>query len=99
MKSPDPIVEIIEYTDVYPSGKLKIKGILHDNIKEGEWIEYFENGKIQRIVNYHKGKKNGKCFVFKEDGNIDFCMNYKNGSLIFSPKIKKLLHLRGGNNF
>lgn len=80
-----------EVFEVFPNNSPKVKGVLLNKLKEGEWTEFYENGKPRRIVNYHKGQKNGKTFVFKESGELDFCMEYKNGKLIISPKFKKIV--------
>lgn len=77
-----------EIFEVYPNNSPKLKGTLLNNLKEGEWIEYYENGKPKRIVNYFQGQKNGKSYLFKENGDLDFCMEYRLGKLIISPKFK-----------
>jgi antitoxin component YwqK of YwqJK toxin-antitoxin module len=82
----DVPVEVFEF---YQNKSPKVKGILLNNLKEGEWIEYFENGNPRRIVNYHKGLKIGKAYVFKESGELDFSMEYKSGILVISPKFKR----------
>lgn len=75
--------------EMFPNKSPKVKGFLLNDLREGEWIEFYENGTPKRIVNYHRGQKNGKTFVFKESGELDFCMEYQNGKLIISPKFKK----------
>lgn len=41
-----------DYTVFYPSGAVKERGGNHNNIKDGEWVEYFEDGSIHSIKNY-----------------------------------------------
>jgi len=46
-----------DWVSYYPSGKLKLSGKYKDNLKVGEWTDYFENGRPKDVVTYKLFKK------------------------------------------
>jgi antitoxin component YwqK of YwqJK toxin-antitoxin module len=59
-QSEQPVVQIIfknniphgAYTEYWPNGKIKEKGMFELGLKEGEWLNYFSDGKPMAERNY-----------------------------------------------
>lgn len=65
-----------EWIQWYDSGRLQIKGMYINGIKEGEWIKWHNNGSIQIKGLYKNGKREGRWTEWYEhDGLIKwtFC--------------------------
>lgn len=51
----------------------------NDDIKNGEYIDYYEDGQIERINNYKNGEYDGKIIGYYESGQVKFEKNYRDG--------------------
>ena len=51
-----------------------------NDIKQGEWIQYYPSGKVLLKSNYSDGKINGKFEIWFENGTIEYSGQYKNDS-------------------
>ena len=47
------------YTEVYPSGALKLEMFIKNGLPDGIYVVYFENGKIEEVRSYYEGKFHG----------------------------------------
>lgn len=65
----------IEY---YDDGSLKSEYFLKNELKEGDFVEYFKNGKVKYRINYEAGKKSGKAIYYYETGEIYGVTYFKN---------------------
>ncbi|OFX20620.1 MAG: hypothetical protein A2033_01210 [Bacteroidetes bacterium GWA2_31_9] len=72
----------------YISGKIEEKGYIKENVKDGQWISFFENGKIKKKENYDLGKLNGLSIEYYENGKLKCNQNFD-----FDNPIKKWIYL------
>lgn len=63
----------------YASGKVKSKGLIVNNKREGHWIYWFENGNIWSEGDFINGKSNGIFTIYKENGEKFLESFYDNG--------------------
>ena len=49
-----------------------------NDIKQGEWTQYFPSGALKLKSNYINGKLNGRFEVWYENGKMEFSGQYKN---------------------
>jgi len=67
-QSKKPVVQITfknnipqgAYTEYWPNGKIKEKGMFEMGLKEGEWLNYFSDGKQMAARNYARGWMDGE---------------------------------------
>jgi antitoxin component YwqK of YwqJK toxin-antitoxin module len=64
----------------YPDSTIEEKLTYLNDIKQGEWIQYYSSGAVSLKSNYLNGKMNGKFEVWFENGNIELSGQYKNDS-------------------
>ena len=74
----------MKYLEHYPNGIVKIQGILLDDQKDGEWLEFFPDGSLKNRKNYCLGIKHGVFEFYKENGEIDFKLVYNQGRIKIS---------------
>ena len=72
----------------YKNGKLESKGSYSGTldffgyqIKEGQWVEFYENGNKKRITNIENEKNNGILEAYYEDGKKKLTANFVNNDL------------------
>lgn len=46
----------LKIKEYYPEGKLKMKGILLDSLKHGDWFYYRTSGKLEKHERWKRGK-------------------------------------------
>lgn len=70
-----------ERSEFYSNGMLKSRGKynLENNLKTGNWINYFSSGEIESEGKYLNGKKEGEWFYYLQNGGIKCVKNYKDG--------------------
>ncbi len=66
----------------YDSGELASKGLMENDLKEGEWIWYNDNGTINSKVNFVHNKKDGKQILCDNYGETLKEEYYDKGKLI-----------------
>jgi antitoxin component YwqK of YwqJK toxin-antitoxin module len=66
-------------TYYYPSGEVKSRGDIVDDLKEGEWSFYREDGQLYEVGNFLKGEKHGRWIRYDELGEIQHEEEFKNG--------------------
>lgn len=57
--------DTVEY---YPTGVIKIRGLMGGGMRQGQWVAFFPNGEVQSECQYRDNKKNGKSVVYREGG-------------------------------
>jgi uncharacterized protein len=72
------------YLEHYPNGIVKIKGILIDDQKDGEWLEFFPDGRLKSKKYFRSGIKHGVFEFYKENGDLDFKLVYTQGRIKIS---------------
>ncbi len=70
--------EMVEEKLYHYNGSLGRTGYFKDELKTGEWIEYFESGKIFEITNYSANQKNGMYEKYYSNGQLRQKGTYKN---------------------
>ncbi len=53
----------------------------HSNIKEGNYMEWYENGQVEFTGNYKNGLRNGLCLSWYKSGQKEADENWLNGQL------------------
>ncbi len=64
------------YPDMTPSEKLNYI----NDLKSGEWCQYFPNGQVCLKANYADGQLNGKFTLYYDNGKPEFAGQYNNDS-------------------
>lgn len=59
----------IEEKILFPTGELKMKGPIKNNLRHGVWAAYFKSGKKQSEGEFINGVRNGFTIVYHENGN------------------------------
>ena len=59
----------IEEKILFPTGELKMKGPITNNLRHGVWVAYFKSGKKQSEGEFVNGVRNGFTTVYHENGN------------------------------
>ena len=62
----------------YPSGKVKMQGMMKDGKREGLWKSFYETGLPWSETTFEAGIKNGKTTTWYENGNKRYKGFYKN---------------------
>ena len=83
-QSEQPVVQIIfknniphgAYTEYWPNGKIKEKGMFELGLKEGEWLNYFSDGKPMAERNYARGWMNGEQTFWYQNKKKFMTFNY-----------------------
>jgi antitoxin component YwqK of YwqJK toxin-antitoxin module/Tfp pilus assembly protein PilF len=79
----DYSLDSIHFTDHYPSGQIRRKGLLSDNVFHGSQEWYYPNGRLQRVNNMLHGHHNGIMKYWDYRGNpemeIPYVMNKTHG--------------------
>ena len=79
-----PIPEILKneitekHQEFYPNGKVKIKGDIVKDLKQGKWESFYENGTKWSESNYLFGKRNGIYKTFYPNGALKIHGVYEN---------------------
>ena len=60
------------------TGKKRVKGEYRDNLKIGEWVQYYKNGNLQAKVNYIDDELNGEYKEYYENRKLKIEGKYKN---------------------
>lgn len=68
--------------DYHQSGALYMEGDIKDNLRQGEWISYFEDGKVQSKGFFEKDVRTGKASIYHENGNLWMEGDYKDGKRV-----------------
>lgn len=70
------------YQSFFESGQLKQTGsYVNGNVKDGEWISYYENGKTESVENYKNDLIEGNYQYFHDNGQLWTERIYKQGKL------------------
>lgn len=70
----------IEEKILFPTGELKMKGPIENNLRQGIWVAYFKSGKKQSEGAFVDGVRNGLAIVYHENGNKLYEGYYTNGN-------------------
>lgn len=71
--------EIVEqYEELWETGGIKIKGVLRNGKRSGEWKSFYEKGNVWSIGYYADGVRNGQSLVYYPDGTLMMKGYYKN---------------------
>lgn len=73
IKSDRDIKTIKEYEEVeekYSDGRLKIKGMYHNGLEDGQWEEWFENGQKKSKREFKDGIPTGTWKEWNESGEL-----------------------------
>lgn len=79
-----PIQEKVEteitekHQEFHPNGKIKIKGDVVKNLKQGKWESFYENGAKWSESNYLFGRRNGLYKTFYPNGKLKIHGSYEN---------------------
>lgn len=57
------------YTELYPTGKTKVKGHYKNNQKKGIWKYFAADGKLQKQEAYRRGNLN-RTWLFNDHGRV-----------------------------
>lgn len=82
-----PLVESISTNDgeniqYYPDGKVKIKGMKKNGMREGKWVSWYHDGKIWSECVYKDGLKHGINISYYPNGKKLYEGKYKNDSQV-----------------
>ena len=66
------------YHEYYKNGKIKIKGVLKEGKRDGDWSYFYQNGNLWSWGEYADGKRNGASSVYYENGVLRMEGNYSN---------------------
>lgn len=67
-----------KHIEFHPNGKIKIKGDIVKDLKQGKWEAFYENGVKWSESNYLFGKRNGTYKVFYPNGKLKIHGAYEN---------------------
>ena len=67
------------YTEVYPSGALKLEMFIKNGLPDGIYVVYFENGKIEEVRSYYEGKFHGTWRTYDKNGILIAEAHYNKG--------------------
>ncbi len=67
-----------KHVELHPNGKVKIKGDIVKDLKQGKWESFYENGIKWSESNYLFGKRNGPYKVFYPNGKLKIHGGYEN---------------------
>lgn len=67
-----------EYIDYFISGRVRAKGKIENQVKNGKWLTYHENGVIQSVGYYKENKKNGLWKYYFDNGKLNYSVEYLN---------------------
>lgn len=88
------------FHEYYQNGNIKIKGVLKNGKRDGDWSYFYENGKLWSWGEYTEGVRNGASSVYYENGVLKMEGNYFNNKQIGlwkfydeSGKLKKEVNL------
>lgn len=70
------------FHEYYQNGNIKIKGILKNGKRDGDWSYFYENGKLWSWGEYTEGVRNGASSVYYENGVLKMEGNYFNNKQI-----------------
>jgi antitoxin component YwqK of YwqJK toxin-antitoxin module len=76
------IITLMEYKTAYLLKKRKINKLDNKNMKQGEWIEFYEDGSIKSEGNYLNDLKNGYFREYSMNGELIRALKYVNGELV-----------------
>jgi len=68
------------WTDFYPSGKVKAKGKYKNNKRIDDWQFFYESGTIEQIGAYDNGKMNGEWKWYFDTGKLLRQEKFENGA-------------------
>lgn len=74
--------QCVHEKDYYENGALFMEGDIKDNLREGEWVSYFQDGKIQSKGFFEKDVRTGMSLVYYENGNLWMEGNYREGKRV-----------------
>ena len=67
-----------DYTDKYPNGIVKFKGLFRFGQRHGMWMSFYPNGLAWSEMHYDKGLRHGPNNTYYENGSMRFSGFYKN---------------------
>jgi antitoxin component YwqK of YwqJK toxin-antitoxin module len=83
------------YHEYYSNGNIKIKGVLKNGKRDGDWSYFYENGRLWSWGEYTDGVRNGASSVYYINGILKLEGNYvndkKSGVWKFYDKDGKLI--------
>lgn len=77
----DPNPSLEDYSEAYPSGKTRVKGVRTNGRPTGVWIAYYESGARMAEGEYVNGVKNGVWKYWHENGQIKREEGWGSGTL------------------
>jgi antitoxin component YwqK of YwqJK toxin-antitoxin module len=66
-----------DYTDKYPGGIVKFKGLFRFGQRHGMWLSFYPNGLAWSEMFYDKGLRHGPNTTYYENGKMRFSGFYK----------------------
>jgi len=66
-----------DYTDKYPGGIVKFKGLFRFGQRHGMWLSFYPNGIAWSEMHYDKGLRHGPNNTYYENGKMRFSGFYK----------------------
>lgn len=66
-----------DYTDKYPGGIVKFKGLFRFGQRHGMWLSFYPNGLAWSEMHYDKGLRHGPNTTYYENGKMRFSGFYK----------------------
>lgn len=67
------------WTDFYPTGEVRDKGVYQDNLRSGNWIFYYQSGSIEQKGRFERGRYQGAWTWYYPNGNVWREERYFNG--------------------
>ncbi len=66
----------------HPNRKKSMEGPVVDDLRDGEWVSWYENGSIWSKGNFRKGIREGYGVVYHLNGKVQIEGDYLNGNPI-----------------
>lgn len=70
------------YHEYYKNGNIKVKGVLKNGQRDGDWSFFYENGKLWSLGEYSLGQRTGASSVYYPNGVLRMEGNYLNDKQI-----------------
>ena len=71
--------QLLRETTYYPKGKRQMDGTYKNNLRDGQWIYWYENGFKWSEGSFREGKNEGKRLTYFENGKLRYEAYYKEG--------------------
>lgn len=67
-----------EYTDKYPNGIIKYKGLFRFGERHGQWLAFYPDGSLWSELHFDNGLRHGPNMTYFENGKMRYSGSYKN---------------------